>query len=140
MKLSTKSRYGTRLLLDLAGRLDAGYIQLADVAARLDVSMKYLEQIILPLKRARYVESTRGARGGHRLARPAEEIRMGEVVALLEGGVDLVACLSSPDFCDKTDTCATRELWRQASNAFFDKLNSVTLADLVKEGCKKGGF
>lgn len=140
MRLSTKSRYGTRLLLDLATRQESGYIQLGEVAKRLDVSMKYLEQIILPLKRAKYVESIRGARGGHRLAKKPEEISVGEVVALLEGGTDLVACLSVPGYCDKRDTCTTRTLWREASRAFFEKLNKVTLADLLTEGCEKSGI
>ena len=140
MRLSTKSRYGTRLLLDLACRKDTGYVQLGEVAKRLDVSMKYLEQIILPLKRAKYVESIRGAKGGHRLAMRPEDISVGEVVALLEGGPELVACQSVPGYCEKTDTCRTRVLWQEASKAFFDKLNTVTLADLIYDGCGKSGI
>lgn len=140
MRLSTKSRYGTRLLIDLACRKDSGYVQLGEIARRLDVSMKYLEQIILPLKRAKYVESIRGAKGGHRLAKKPEDISVGEVVSLLEGGPDLVACLSVPGYCDRLDSCKTRNLWRDASMAFFEKLNKVTLADLVSEGCDKSGI
>lgn len=134
MKLSTKSRYGTRLLLDLAANYEEGYIQLGEIAKRLDVSMKYLEQIILPLKHKNYVTSARGARGGHRLARPPEDIRVGDVVALLEGGEELIDCARNPTSCEKVDTCVTRALWREAAQAMFDRLNAVTLADLLEKG------
>lgn len=126
--------------MDLAGRNDDSFVQLGEVAKRLDVSMKYLEQIILPLKRAHFVESIRGARGGHRLAKKPADISVGEVVALLEGGPELVACLSVPGYCEKKDSCKTRLLWQDASQAFFEKLNKVTLADLINEGCEKSGI
>jgi Rrf2 family transcriptional regulator, iron-sulfur cluster assembly transcription factor len=133
MKLSTRSRYGTRLLLDMAQHYREGPIQLGDIARRQDVSVKYLEQIIIPLKKAHYIESVRGRKGGHILAKPPEEITVGEIVALLEEGSSLVACVEDATICERADTCPTRLLWKEAHEAMFDKLEAVTLADLVEQ-------
>ena len=84
MKLSTRSCYGARLMLDLAQHYDEGFTQLGEVATRQDISVKYLEQIIIPLKKGLYVKSARGAKGGHMLTRPPNNITVGEIVALLE--------------------------------------------------------
>ena len=132
MKLSTRSRYGTRLMLDMAQHYNEGPIHLGDIAKRQDVSVKYLEQIIIPLKKTPYVKSVRGPKGGHVLARPPEEITVGEIVALLEDGVNLVECSERPDSCGRAENCLTRHIWREAGQAMFAKLNSITLADLVK--------
>jgi Rrf2 family protein len=132
MKLSTKSRYGTRMLVDMAQRYNQGPIQLGEIAKRQDVSVKYLEQIIIPLKKARLVTSVRGPKGGHRLARPPEEITMGEIVAVMEDGKCLVECLQHDEVCERADTCPTRPVWRAAAAAMFGALNAVTLADLLQ--------
>ncbi len=132
MKLSTRSRYGTRLMLDMAQHYDQGPVQLGTIAQRQGISVKYLEQIIIPLKRAHYVESVRGPKGGHVLARPPAEITVAEIVALLEDGADLVECAGHPEVCDRSDTCATRYIWQEAARAMFDKLKNITLADLLK--------
>ncbi len=86
MQLSTRSRYGTRLMLDMAQHYNDGPIHLSDIAKRQDLSVKYLEQIIIPLKKAGYIESLRGPQGGHILAKPPEEITVKEIVGLLGGG------------------------------------------------------
>ena len=132
MKLSTRSRYGTRLMLDMAQHYNQGPIQLGDIAKRQDISVKYLEQILIPLKKARFVDSVRGPKGGHVLAKPPEEITVGEIVALLEDGDSLVECTEHAEICRRSDTCPTRLIWQEASQAMFDKLKSVTLADLVE--------
>lgn len=132
MKLSTKSRYGTRLLLDMAQHYDQGPIQLGDIAKRQEISVKYLEQIIIPLKKAKYVLSVRGPKGGHFLARPPEEITLGEIVALLEAGPSLAECSEHAEVCRRSATCPTRPIWKEAAQAMFDKLHSITLADLAK--------
>lgn len=133
MKLSTRSRYGTRLLLDMAARYGQGPIQLGDIAKRQDVSVKYLEQIIIPLKKARYIKSVRGPKGGHILAKPPEEITVGEIVALLENGASLVECAEESGTCERASSCPTRLLWKEASEAMFDRLQATTLADLVEK-------
>ena len=131
MKLSTKSRYGTRLMLDMAQHYQDGPIHLANVAKRQGISVKYLEQIISPLKKADYIRSVRGPKGGHALARPPEEITVGEIVALLEDSASLAACSDNPMVCERSSICPTRYIWQEAAQAMFAKLQSITLADLL---------
>jgi Rrf2 family protein len=132
MKLSTKSRYGTRLMLDMAQHYQDGPIHLASVAKRQGISVKYLEQIIIPLKKANYIGSVRGPKGGHTLAKPPEEITVGEIVALLEKGTTLAECSDNDWSCERSSTCLTRRLWKEAAQAMFDRLNAITLADVLK--------
>ena len=132
MKLSTRSRYGTRLMLDLAQHYREGPLQLGDIAKRQEVSVKYLEQIIIPLKKAHYIESVRGRKGGHVLTKPPEEITVGEIVALLEESSGLVECGQDTTVCERSDICPTRLLWKEAYEAMFDRLEAITLADLVE--------
>jgi Rrf2 family transcriptional regulator, iron-sulfur cluster assembly transcription factor len=134
MKLSTKSRYGTRLMLDMAQHYDQGPVHLTNVAQRQGISVKYLEQIIIPLKKAQYVKSVRGPKGGHVLTKPPQEITVGEIVALLEKGASLIECSDRPEVCGRADICLTRKVWKQAAEAIFEKLHSITLADLVATG------
>lgn len=133
LKLSTKSRYGTRMLVDMAQRYNQGPVQLGEIAKRQEISVKYLEQIIIPLKKARYVESVRGPKGGHVLARPPEEITVAEIVALLEEGSSLVDCVADADACRRAPICPTRLIWKEASEAMFERLESITLADLANQ-------
>jgi len=132
MKLSTRSRYGTRLLLDMAQHYDQGPIQLGEIAKRQEISLKYLEQIIIPLKKANYVLSVRGPKGGHFLARPPEDITLGEIVALLEEGPSLVECSEHAEVCQRSNICPTRLIWKEVAQAMFDKLDAITLADLAE--------
>ncbi len=131
MKLSAKSRYGTRLMLDMAQHYKEGPIHLAQVATRQGISVKYLEQIIIPLKKADYIRSVRGPKGGHALALAPEEITVGEIVALLEEGTSLAECAHNDKVCERSQTCLTRWLWNEAGQALFDKLYSITLADVM---------
>jgi Rrf2 family transcriptional regulator, iron-sulfur cluster assembly transcription factor len=132
MKLSTRSRYGTRMLLDMAQHYNQGPVQLGDIAKRQNVSLKYLEQIIIPLKKAHYVESVRGPKGGHLLAKPPEQISVGEIVALLEEGTSLVECTEHAEICERSHNCPTRMIWREAAQVMFDRLKAISLADLVE--------
>lgn len=132
MRLTTKSRYGTRLMLDMAQNYGKGAIQLGEIAKRQNISVKYLEQIIRPLKKANYIKSFRGAKGGHILNKPPEEITVGEIVALLENNPGLTPCLENPDVCDRVDECVTRLVWQEATKAMFDKLSEITLSELAK--------
>ena len=131
MKLSTRSRYGTRLMVDLAEHSLKNFVQLKDVSKRQGISLKYLEQIVIPLKRAKFLVSARGAGGGYRLARSSREITVGEIVALLEGGNTIIHCATEPEICDRAESCLTRNLWIETADIMFGKLNSVTLSDLT---------
>jgi Rrf2 family transcriptional regulator, iron-sulfur cluster assembly transcription factor len=134
MKLSTKSRYGTRLLLDMAQHMGQGPIQLGVIAKRQNIPLKYLEQIIIPLKKAELVKSVRGQKGGHMLAKSPEEITVGEIVALMEGGIKLTNCVKDPGTCDRSETCLTRHVWQKAADAMYGSLNGIRLSDLVNLG------
>jgi Rrf2 family iron-sulfur cluster assembly transcriptional regulator len=131
VKLSTRSRYGTRLMVELAKRYKDGFVQLSEVSKNQSISLKYLEQIVIPLKRAQYIRSARGAGGGYMLAKPPEKIRVGEIVVLLERGWNLVACSSKPEVCDRYEDCLTREVWKETERVMLEKLNSYTLSDLI---------
>lgn len=140
MKLSTRSRYGTRLVLDMAQHHGGRPIQLSEIAKRQNISLKYLEQIIRPLKKAKYIESFRGSKGGHKLTKAPDRITVGEIVALLEGGDSLTQCNRDPEACDRMDECLTRYLWQEASRAMFDHLNNITFAevlDMSKKVCEE---
>ncbi|MEE4353059.1 MAG: Rrf2 family transcriptional regulator [Desulfatiglans sp.] len=132
MKLSTRSRYGTRMMADLAEHYDEGPVQIGSIAKRQEVSVKYLEQLIIPLKRSGFIKSVRGPRGGHMLSRPPEEITIGEIVTVLEGGIDLTGCLEEVDLCERSGHCLMRKVWQEASDAMYEKLNDKSLADLVR--------
>lgn len=132
MKLSTRGRYGTRMMLDLAQHQDKGPVQIGEIAKRQDVSVKYLEQLIIPLKKANYIKSVRGPRGGHMLAVPPEKITVGEIVRILEGSIDLTDCIGNPDICQRSGHCVTRDIWVEATEAMYNKLHSVTLAKMIE--------
>ena len=134
MKLSTRSRYGTRMMLDLAQHYDEGPVQIGNVSKRENISVKYLEQLIIPLKKANFIKSVRGPKGGHMLAKPPEAITVGEIVRVLEGGINLSSCIENPEVCDRTSDCLTRDLWEEATKAMYEKLNSATLSKMINEG------
>ena len=133
MKLSTRSRYGTRLMMNMAENWGEGVTRLGEIAEQQGISLKYLEQIIIPLKKGGYIKSVRGGRGGHKLAKPPQEITVGEVVALLEGSAYFTKCAKDPAACERATECPTRSLWIDAAEAMFEQLNSVTLADLIEK-------
>lgn len=132
MKLSTKGQYGTRALLDLALHRGEGPVPLKDIAQRQDISLKYLEHLITPLIAAGIVRSTRGARGGVWLVRPPQEIKLSEVIQLLEGQIAPVECINNPESCPRSDLCATRDVWSELKKAMDGVLESTTLQDLVE--------
>ena len=133
MKLSTRSRYGTRILVDLARHIDKGPIQIGDISKRQDISVKYLEQLIRPLKQADLVTSVRGPKGGHLLAKNPEDISLGQIVRLFEGQSVLVECVNNPETCEKSDDCQVRLAWTEATRVLYEKLDSTTIADLLQE-------
>ena len=138
MKLSTRTRYGVRLMLDLAVNRDRGQIFLKDIAREEDISEKYLSLIIIPLKGAGLVNSTRGARGGYSLARDPAKITLKEIVDALEGETCLVDCVKNSSSCPRSGRCASRDLWTIVSRSISHALGSLTLEDLAKMSREKG--
>ena len=137
MKLSTRTRYGTRALLDLAHHQGDKLVQLKDIARRQNISLHYLEHIIAPLVGAGIVRSTRGARGGLQLTRRPGEIKLSEVVQLLEGTITPVDCVIDPESCTRSDFCVTREVWGEMKKAIDNTLKAITLQDLVEREKRK---
>lgn len=135
MKLSTRSRYGTRMLLDIAEHGNGKPVPVSEISKRMGVSVKYLEQLIRPLNKAKYLKSVRGPKGGHLLAKQPAEISVGEIVRLLEGGVNLTECVAEPATCDKSENCRTRRVWAKATQAMNGILDGISLEDLRQAKC-----
>ena len=131
MKISTRGRYGTRMMLDLAAHHDQGPTPLREIAKRQDLSVKYLEQLIIPLKAAGYIRSVRGARGGYTLARKPDKINVGQIIKVLEGGLSLVDCVEDPKLCEREKKCPTRDIWLRMSERLMEELSSLTLSDVL---------
>lgn len=140
MKLSTRTRYGTRALLELALREAEGPVYLKDIAKSQELSLSYLEHLVAPLISGGIIRSTKGPRGGIELARKPENINMKEVTYLLEGSLAPVDCVDCADACDRSQFCVTREIWNDMKEAMDDVLASTTLKDLVDRQRKKAHF
>lgn len=137
MKISTKGRYGTRLLLDLALHIDEERVLLKDIAQRQDISLLYLERLVSPLVAAGIVRTTRGPRGGVSLAKSPEQIKLSEVINLLEGSTAPVECINDPMVCDRSGICATRDIWDELKKKTDSVLESITIKDLVERQNQK---
>jgi len=104
---------------------------MGEISKRQDISVKYLEQLIRPLKQANMVNSVRGPKGGHLLTKKPEEITLGQIVRLFEGQSELVECISNPEKCSMSDDCQVRLAWGDATRVLYEKLDSTTIADLM---------
>jgi Rrf2 family protein len=139
MKMSTKGRYGVRLMLDLALHYGQGSIFLKDLSKRQEISEKYLWQLIPPLKNAGLVSSNRGSKGGYVLAKKPSKINLEEIVTLLEGPINFVDCVDDPASCQRSDKCATIAVWDEMARNVRKYLSGITLQDLVDKSLKKSG-
>jgi Rrf2 family protein len=137
MKLSTRTRYGTRALLELAEHYGNGALQLKIIAERQGISVKYLEQLMVVLKSAGIVQSVRGAKGGYVLGRGPEKILLSEVFTVLEGPVTTSECVSNENYCGRVADCVVRGVWAEVEEAIKGVLNAVTLKDLADQARQK---
>ena len=137
MKLSTKGRYGARLMLDLALYYGNGPILLKDVAKRQGISEKYLGHLVTPLKAAGLINSARGAHGGYMLAREPAKITLKEIIQALEGSLSLVECVETPCICQRVKSCVTRDIWEEAGEKMMQVLGASTLEDMVNRQREK---
>lgn len=133
MKISTKGRYALRLMLDLALNNTGENISIKAIAARQEISIKYLEQIIALLNRAGFVKSERGSGGGYRLAKRPEEYTVGMILRLTEGSLAPVPCVEEKERCDRYHECSTITVWEKLNDAINHVVDNITLADLVDE-------
>lgn len=139
IRLSTKGRYGTRLMLNLAHHYKNGNeaVILKSVSDEEEISIRYLEQIVIPLKISKLVKSIRGAGGGYTLARHPSKIKLSEILHSLEGSCCLVECVEDNDFCKLIPICAAYDVWREASTRLKDYFENISLQDLVEISNKK---
>lgn len=135
MKLSTKGRYGLRAMLDMALSEEEGPIASHTIAQRQEISERYLEQLLIPLKQAGLVKSIRGSQGGYILGRAPRDISVGDIIRVLEGPLAPVDCVNelNPDDCKRADICVTRMIWARVRDSIADILDSYSLEDLVNE-------
>ena len=131
MKLSTRTRYGIRAIIELAMNYGNGPLQIRLIAQRQDISVKYLEQLMTILRSAGFIRSIRGSKGGYLLANQPSQIKLNEVFDALEGNVTTVECVEDNNYCDKTADCIARQVWSQVQQAIKSVLQSITLQDLV---------
>jgi len=132
MKLSTRARYGSRALLDIALQGSEEPVQLKEIAQREGISLQYLEHLVTPLISAGIIRSHRGSKGGVMLAKAASEIKLSEIVNILEGTIDPVECIEHPDICERSRNCVTRDIWDEVKKAMDAGLENITLQNLVE--------
>lgn len=139
MRITTKSRYGTRLIIDLALNSKKGPVKLIDISKRQGISLKYMEKLIKKLKEAGFVKSMRGPHGGYMLAMPMKDISVADIVKILEGTDSITDCTDKENVCgecNRAGECITQWIWMETSEAMFKKLNSFKIDKLVKESHK----
>ncbi|MGE5582794.1 MAG: RrF2 family transcriptional regulator [Bacillota bacterium] len=139
MKISTRGEYGIRAMLDIALHDCEGPVALKSISERQEISEPYLEQLIGGLRKAGMVTATRGAQGGYELAKKPSEIRIGDLIRVLEGPIAPVECVREEDdkddksgCCSNASRCATRVLWQKLRDSMVEVLDSTTLGDLVR--------
>lgn len=134
MKISTRARYGLKAMIDIALNEDKGTVSLNAIALRNGISENYLEQLIAALKKAGYVKSVRGAGGGYKLNKPAEEITVCELLEVLEGPLSLVEC-GEEGSCGSGDCkgCTAKGVWEKLSSSLKEAAGGITLKDLAAE-------
>jgi Rrf2 family transcriptional regulator, iron-sulfur cluster assembly transcription factor len=135
MKLSTQSRYGVRAIFDIAYHSEGLETQVKDISRRQGISQRYLEQIFQKLRKAGIIGSKRGPSGGYFLSKKPEDITVGEIIRVTEGGINPVLCINSEDStksCERSGECVTQIIWDEAGKRLKDYFDSVTIRDLCR--------
>lgn len=139
MKLSTKGRYGLRAMVDLADHQETNPVSISSIAARQDISISYLEQLLAKLRKAGLVKSVRGAQGGYVLTKEAKEISVGEILRALEGDLTPVNCVElnkDEKSCSGSKYCVTKYVWQRINDSIQDTVNNIWLSELVEDSRK----
>lgn len=138
-QLSTKGRYGTRLMFQLALKFGEGPVLLRDIAEAENLTIKYLEHIVPLLKSAKLITAARGPHGGYQLTKNPENIDLKNILEVLEGDIAPVNCLTFPNLCKKSTSCITRDVWHLLEEKITQTLKNISLKDLLLMYEKKGG-
>ena len=131
MKLSTRGRYGLRAMCYMASNKDKGYVSVADMSEKLNLSENYLEQLIRLLKKAGMIVSARGPKGGYKIIKPLDEISVGEVLRVLEGNITMSDCVSGDHFCN--DKCDAYYVFNRIDQVINDAVDSITLENMINQ-------
>jgi Rrf2 family protein len=138
LKISTKGRYGLRVMVQLAEHFGEGPVLLTEISATENISHKYAEHLIRLLKKTKLLKAYRGASGGYELNTDPKKIKILTILEALEGQLSLVKCIHSPEYCNKVEFCPTRFVWQKLEKSIRDTLLNITLADLVKDNSLLG--
>lgn len=133
MKISTKGRYGLRLMLDLVVSSAQGKVTLQKIAQRQGISEKYLWQIANRLKAAGLITAIPGAKGGYRLTKTPAAITLADILEALEGELSLAPCLTPSSVCSRSDFCVSKEVWKEITEKIMEAMKSMTLSDMIKK-------
>ena len=139
IRISTKGRYGTRFMLELAASYGRGPMLLKDVAKKQEISEGYLQHIVDTLKGANLIHTNRVGHGGYPLARSPSHITLRDILGTLEGSINFAECVEKPDVCSRAQECVTRDIWQELSDRFSRSLEEITLEDMVKKKKEKDG-
>jgi Rrf2 family protein len=139
MKLSTRIRYGLRIMVQIAREANGSPVLARELSSQQNVSPAYVDQILIPLRSGGLVASLRGRNGGYRLGRPAEQITALDVVETIEGKLRLVECVDDPSVCERSAYCPGRKVWANMTTAMRDSLSGFTLAELAGNGAAADG-
>jgi Rrf2 family cysteine metabolism transcriptional repressor len=139
MKLSTKGRYGTRAMIDIALYKESGSTLLKDISSRQGISLKYLDHILSSLRKAGLIKNVRGKGGGYSLTRPAAQITLCDIIVAVEGSLAPVECVDNPEYCKKTSTCSAHDVWVKVRESIEDVLRNTSLQSLTESHEKKAG-
>ncbi len=140
MKLTTKTRYGTRALLEIARAYPDRSVKRKEISITQEVSPAYLENILTSLKEAGVITAQRGARGGFRLAQRPETITLLQIITTLEGSIAPVDCAENPECCSRRDECVTFKVWQNFHSVQQKFFRNITLRDLIEMGCSPDKF
>ena len=139
MKLSTKGRYGVKAMVDLAINYGEAPVSIKTISKRQNISEYYLEQLFSPLRKAKLIKSIRGAQGGYVLNKEPKDIKVSDIMYVLEGPIEIADCIEDAK-CNNVDCCATRILWRKIKDSIDSVMEGITLEDIVNDyySIKKG--
>ncbi|MBB6623064.1 Rrf2 family transcriptional regulator [Clostridium gasigenes] len=132
MKLSTKGRYGVKAMVDLSIHYGDTPVSIKTISKRQNISEYYLEQLFSPLRKAGLIKSIRGAQGGYVLNKTPDQIKVSDVMYVLEGPIEIAECIEGVE-CNNVDCCATRLLWEKIKNSIDEVMESITLQDIAND-------
>ncbi len=137
MRLSTKARYATRAMIELALNYNGEPVKLKDIARNQDISIKYLEQLMTPLRVYGFVNTQKGSRGGYILVKSPDQITLYDIVQCVEGSLAPSDCVDNPNTCERVEKCVTRNIWVNLHRVIVNELQSETLSGLVEKQKQK---